>query len=139
MGLSHNMVNCMLELVGILTVVLLGSSDVTTILYTLLTCTGTPVVYYLGMESNKKSDDQEAKSNIRVFKKQKSSDDNTTTPDSGGARESTKMIAEQENESEQEAAESNIRMFERRRSNVFSPVPASANQEQDVEMIDIEN
>ena len=49
------------------------------------------------------------------------------------------MIAEQESETEQEAAESNIRMFERRRSNVFSPVPASANQEQDVEMIDIEN
>ena len=112
MSMSYNMANCLLEMVGPLIVFLAGGSDVTNIFFFSLMFTGTPIIYYRGMEKTKKDDDREAKSKIRIFKRKV--------------------------EPKQEEANSDVRLFEKKRINDCSP-PNPVSAMQDVEIIDIDN
>ena len=69
-SMKFNMINWILEsLINIL--ILSGSNRIFTILYILVMSSGTPLVYFMGIEENRKQAKEHFKSNIRVFIKQR--------------------------------------------------------------------
>ena len=68
--MKFNMFNWILE--TLINILILSSSDrIFTILYILVMSCGTPLVYFMGIEENRKQAKEHFKSNIRVFIKQR--------------------------------------------------------------------
>ena len=68
--MKFNMFNWILEtLINIL--ILSGSNRIFTILYILVMSSGTPLVYFMGIEENRKQAKEHFKSNIKIFKSKK--------------------------------------------------------------------
>ena len=68
--MKFNMFNWILEtLINIL--ILSGSNRIFTILYILVMSCGTPLVYFMGIEENRKQAEEHFKSNIKIFKSKK--------------------------------------------------------------------
>ena len=68
--MRFNMMNWLLETIS-LVLVLIGKYKLFQILYLLVTSCGTPLVYYLGIEENRRLAREYFNSRIRIFKKKK--------------------------------------------------------------------
>ena len=67
-SMQFNMFNWLLETVSLI-LVYFSSNIFSTILFLLVTSCGTPLVYYLGIEDNRKKAREHFQSRIRIFKK----------------------------------------------------------------------
>ena len=68
--MRFNMMNWLLETIS-LVLVMIGEYKLSIILYLLVTSCGTPLVYYLGIEENRRLAREHFNSRIRIFKKKK--------------------------------------------------------------------
>ena len=68
--MRFNMMNWLLETIS-LVLVMIGEKKLSTILYVLFTSCGTPLVYYLGIEENRRLAREYFNSRIRIFKNKK--------------------------------------------------------------------
>ena len=68
--MKFNMINWVLETFSTI-LVLMKVNRIFYILYLFINATGTPLVYYLGIEENRKAAKEYFRSNIRIFKKPK--------------------------------------------------------------------
>ena len=68
--MKFNMINWVLETFSTI-LVLIKQNRIFYILYIFINATGTPLVYYLGIEENRKAAKEYFRSNIRIFKKPK--------------------------------------------------------------------
>ena len=69
-SMRFNMMNWLLETIS-LVLVMIGEYKLSIILYLLVTSCGTPLVYYLGIEENRRLAREHFNSRIRIFKKNK--------------------------------------------------------------------
>ena len=126
-SMRYNVANTLLEMVGLVLVVVLlavSNHEIAHILYILFTNVSTPLIYYRAMENNKKEDQLEAKSNIRLFKRKKTANVDTTTTD---------LVSSPEDDEERKSNS----LFVRKRSENYKNTPPASISE-DVEMIDVE-
>ena len=69
-SMRFNMINWLLETVST-SLVLVGENKFFTILYLLVNSCGTPLVYYLGIEDNRREAREHFQSHVRIFKRRK--------------------------------------------------------------------
>ena len=69
-SMRFNMINWLLETVST-SLVLVGENRFFTILYLLVNSCGTPLVYYLGIEDNRREAREHFQSHVRIFKRRK--------------------------------------------------------------------
>ena len=69
-SMRFNMINWLLETVST-SLVLVGENKFFTILYLLVNSCGTPLVYYLGIENNRREAREHFQSHVRIFKRRK--------------------------------------------------------------------
>ena len=69
-SMQFNMINWMVEAISLF-LVIFNESEFFDILYLLVTSCGTPLVYYLGIEDNRRKAREYFQSRMRIFKKSK--------------------------------------------------------------------
>ena len=63
------MFNCLLELVPLIALFIWEETSTLEIIYSLISLCGTPLIYHIGMESNRKKDIAHAKNSFQIVNK----------------------------------------------------------------------
>ena len=71
--MKFNLWNWILETISTLIVIIIKNSY-STVIYLLITSCGTPLVYYLGIEENRRQAKARFKEHIKMFKKSRNND-----------------------------------------------------------------
>ena len=77
-NMKFNMINWALETVSIILVVIFPG-EIILIIYLLVNCCGTPLIYFLGIEENRQATEKLILSKIKIIKKRDKSENQTET------------------------------------------------------------
>ena len=77
--MKFNLWNWILETISTLIVIIIKNSY-STVIYLLITSCGTPLVYYLGIEENRRQAKARFKEHIKMFKKGRNNEQTTVEP-----------------------------------------------------------
>ena len=77
--MKFNLWNWILETISTLIVIIIKNSY-STVIYLLITSCGTPLVYYLGIEENRRQAQARFREHIKMFKKSRNNEQTTVEP-----------------------------------------------------------